>query len=89
MATAHHHQVKEIEVKEIVRSTRARQNLSLAQFGRALGVTRQAIYNWERGINRPDPMLLIKLTIRHSDWRADFARECLITLKPELFEAPE
>lgn len=84
MATAHHHQVK-----EIVRSTRARQNLSLAQFGRAIGVTRQAIYNWERGLNRPDPMLLIKLTIRHSDWRADFARECLITLKPELFEAPE
>ena len=84
MATTHHHQVK-----EIVRSHRARQKLSLAQFGRVIGVTRQAIYNWEQGLNRPDPMLLIELTIRHSDWRADFARECLINLKPELFEAPE
>ena len=36
--------------------------MSARDFGMLLGVSSQAIYNWEQGVARPRPALLEKLT---------------------------
>ena len=44
-----------------VRAQRERFGMSARDFGMLLGVSSQAIYNWEQGIARPRPALLEKL----------------------------
>jgi len=44
-----------------VRAQRERFGMSAHDFGKLLGVSSQAIYNWEHGIARPRPALLEKL----------------------------
>jgi DNA-binding transcriptional regulator YiaG len=45
-----------------VRAQRERFGMSARDFGMLLGVSSQAIYNWEQGVARPRPALLEKLT---------------------------
>jgi DNA-binding transcriptional regulator YiaG len=44
-----------------VRTQRDRLGMSAENFGKLLGVSSQAIYNWERGTARPRSALLAKL----------------------------
>jgi DNA-binding transcriptional regulator YiaG len=46
-----------------VRAHRDRLGMSAEDFGRLLGVSSQAIYNWEHGTARPRPSLLEKLSV--------------------------
>lgn len=44
-----------------VKAHRARLHLSADDFGKLLGVSAQAVYNWEQGKSRPKPKALTKL----------------------------
>ena len=46
-----------------VRAQRDRFGMSAEDFGKLLGVSSQAIYNWEHGSARPRPALLEKLAV--------------------------
>lgn len=48
-------------VAEKIKAERERRGLSLAQFGEQLGVTRQAVCNWELGVTKPNDDMRIKL----------------------------
>lgn len=58
-----------------VRAHRDRLGLSAEDFGRLLGVSSQAIYNWEQGTARPRPAMLDKFaTLRSIGKREALAR---------------
>lgn len=48
-------------VAEKIKEEREKRGLSLAQFGEALGTSRQAVCNWELGISKPSDDMRIKL----------------------------
>lgn len=60
-----------------VRAHRDRLGLSAEDFGRLLGVSSQAIYNWEQGSARPRPAMLDKFAALRSIGK----REALARLK--------
>lgn len=60
-----------------VRAHRDRLGLSAEDFGRLLGVSSQAIYNWEQGSARPRPAMLDKFAALRSIGK----REALTRLK--------
>lgn len=60
-----------------VRAHRDRLGLSAEDFGRLLGVSSQAIYNWEQGSARPRPAMLDKF----ASLRSIGKREALARLK--------
>lgn len=60
-----------------VRAHRDRLGLSAEDFGRLLGVSSQAIYNWEQGTARPRPAMLDKFAALRSIGK----REALARLK--------
>lgn len=51
------------EVGDKIRAYRAMRNLSQPQLAEALGVTKNAITNWENGTSRPDFALIAKLCL--------------------------
>lgn len=70
-------------IAEITKRHREKQNMTLNAFGKALGVTRQAVFNWENGNNQPDKYWLVKIFLDHSDWRFTWALECLVEMDPD------
>lgn len=76
----------------LVRNYRSRQNASLRAFASALSenslesISYQSVKNWEDGIHTPNPMYLLSLALRFSDWRRNFALDALAILKPELYK---
>lgn len=66
-----------MSIAEIVKQTRSRERLSLSEMGKALGVARQTVHQWEKGQATPGLSLLLNATKDYSDWRRDFARACL------------
>jgi transcriptional regulator with XRE-family HTH domain len=71
---------------------RKQAQLTLEAFGRALAellpgysFTKQAVKNWERGVQNPDRYFLLLCALRYGDWRRDWALDCLAVLQPELF----
>jgi transcriptional regulator with XRE-family HTH domain len=72
-------------VSEIVRKTREGQGLSMEAFGAALGVSKQAVSTWEIGRSVPDGLFLFVTAAKFSDWRRDWAHNCLAALRPEVF----
>lgn len=62
-----------------VRAQRDRLGLSAEAFGRLLGVSSQAVYNWEHGVSYPRPALLDKLAALRTVSRRE-ARARLRTL---------
>jgi len=78
-------------IAEITKRVRKEQNMTLDAFGTELGVTRQAVYNWEHGINKPDKYWLVKMFIEYpsKDWRCHWAGECLAELDPYNWERTE
>jgi hypothetical protein len=45
--------------------------------GRALGVSRQAVHQWEKGELPPGLFLLLTTALHSTDWRKDFALAAL------------
>lgn len=69
----------------LVRDTRLARKLTLAKFGEAIGVTRQAVNHWESGRTNPDVAFLLLTAAKFSDWRRDWALDCLHTIRPDTF----
>lgn len=48
-------------IAEKIKEERMRQKLSQDQFAQILGVTKQAVCNWELGISKPNDAMRIRL----------------------------
>lgn len=84
------------DLASVTRNYRKLNSLSQEEFGAALAeqlpeysFTKQAVSQWEKGKNKPDFEFLVLSAMRYSDWRRDWAFECLAALRPEVFSAPE
>jgi len=49
-------------------------------------VTHATVQNWEKGMTEPCTDFLLICLVVHSDWRADWAIECLCAKLPEVFD---
>ena len=79
-------------IPEITRRVRRKNKLTLENFGNQLAkglpgytFTRQAIFNWENDLTRPDRNFLILCTLKYGDWRRDWAFDCLHAIAPDVF----
>jgi len=47
------------------------------------------VRGWEKDKNfyEPDPRLLLECMATYQDWRAEWARDCLRAMFPDLFES--
>jgi hypothetical protein len=50
-------------------------------------LTHSTILNWREGRTVPGTDLLTLILLRHNDWRFNFALECLVTKRPEVWSA--
>lgn len=55
---------------EAIKKARTDAGLTLEQFGEKLGVTKQCVFNWETGVNKPNDQQRLKL---HDDFGLDYA----------------
>lgn len=59
------------------------------QLSSALGkhddVSKTSVANWGQGTFNPDYWMLVYLVTHASGWTADFARDCLAVMKPEMW----
>lgn len=80
-----------MKISYATRHYRKQNKLTLEAFGIALAekfqeytFTRQAVHNWENG-SQPDRNFLLLCALRYSDWRRDWALDCLAAINPDLF----
>jgi len=82
------------EIHEIVKTYRTDQRLSLREFADEInrnlvntGVTYGTVNRWESEDQpyEPDMRLLFECIATYSDWRAEWAADCLKAMWPELF----
>ena len=82
------------EIYQVVKHYRKVRNLSLRAFADAINmkltntsVTHQTVSLWEREQNyyEPDMRLLFECLATYSDWRAEWARDCLRSMWHDLF----
>jgi len=66
-----------VNIPEITANNRTREKLTLQQMGDALGVTKQAVGQWEDGISLPDGIFLCAVAMKCKGWRRDWAWACL------------
>lgn len=78
-----------VNIQTIVTKYRTERSLTLNAFAEAIDVTHPTIRNWEIGATKPDKYFLLALTMRYSDWRRDFALECIQASYPAYLEAAE
>ena len=64
-------------INSLTKAERARQQMTLQQFGDALGVSRQAVHQWESGDNIPDYGRLLVIVETCGDWRKRWAQACI------------
>ncbi len=64
-------------IPTITNETRQKQGMTLQEFGDALGVTKQAVFQWESGELLPGAMLLISVAMKCNGWRRDWAAACI------------
>lgn len=85
-----------LQTNEVVKTYRAKQNLSLRDFADELnrelvntGVTYATVSRWENGNNyyEPDLRLLFECMATYRDWRATWAADCLASMFPDLFQS--
>lgn len=67
---------------QITSEYRKAQKMTLRQFGQALGVSRTAVMEWERGGYLPDEGKLLPLAVRSGGWVREFAFDGLAALQP-------
>lgn len=77
----------------VVSEYRKQRELSLRAFADEIsnglpqdGVTYQSVSNWENGVHSPSFQLLVLMAMRFTDWRHDFAADCLAVINPEYYE---
>ena len=82
------------EIYEVTRAYRKKEKLSLRGFADEINadlvntnVTYGTVSRWEQEVNyyEPDMRLLFECLATYSDWRADWARDCLKSMWPDLF----
>lgn len=82
------------ETPIVTRTYRNAKNLSLRAFAEAVneklintGVSHTHIGRMEQDANyyEPDPRLLFECMATYRDWRAEWARDCLVSMFPDLF----
>ena len=78
-----------MDFSETVKKYRIDQKLALRDFGNLLGVTHTTIANWESGSTVAGKYHLLALAMRYSDWRRDFALDCIQAIDPSYFETAE
>ncbi len=77
------------EISDIVKKYKKQQGLNLRTFAEAISdasgdsYSRQAIHQWEHGVTKPNKFALVKIVMKATDWRLDFATDCLAVLDPE------
>lgn len=49
------------------------------------GITHSTIVNWKKGVSEPNTDFLLACYTAYSDWRRDFALDCLRAKLPEVF----
>ena len=71
---------------------RRRQAMAYRAFADALNehlvntsVTHATVMNWEKGITDPSTDFLLTCLVVHTDWRRQFAIDCLCAKLPEVF----
>lgn len=81
---------------DVTKYYRAQQNISLAKFSDALNeklihtsVTRAAVSSWENEVYGPRAEFLLIVMMVYSDWRMEWAIDCLCAALPEVFERDE
>lgn len=80
-----------MDITQIVRKYRVQHDASLRSFADMLSgnapqsVTHQTVKNWEDGTHLPNYYYLLSLAIHNTDWRREFALECLAVMKPDYF----
>ncbi len=79
-------------ISEITRIERRVQGLTQEKFGEVLcekipgiDLSKQAISNWESGVQTPAYLFLVAVFRSYADWRGDWASTCLQAIKPELW----
>src|SRR3990172_3324753 len=71
-------------IANLIRAQRKQQDMSLKAFGFALGVTKQAVNYWERGIYQPSTEVLFKIKQTAADeWARQLAMDCLSLRFPD------
>jgi len=71
-------------IAKLIRDQREQQDMSLQAFGSALGVTKQAVNYWERGLYRPSTEVLFKIKQTAADeWARQLAMDCLSLRFPD------
>jgi len=77
-------------IDEIVKAYRLDQKMTLRDFAAALSIDGQtisyeAIRKWENGRFKPNYYFLVALSMKTTDWRRDFAFDCLSAIEPDNF----
>jgi transcriptional regulator with XRE-family HTH domain len=82
-----------LSVKDVVKTYRSKMGLSQVELAASLvngilnkKLSRQAVSNWELGIDEPEVTFLLQCMAVHDDWRRQFAADCLCAILPELFQ---
>ena len=71
-------------IADLIRDRRQQQDMSLQAFGSALGVTKQAVNYWERGLYRPSTEVLFKIKqTAVNEWARQLAMDCLSLRFPD------
>jgi transcriptional regulator with XRE-family HTH domain len=85
-----------LQTSEVVKAYRAAQRLSLRDFADELnaklvntGVTYGTVSRWEQEekYHEPDMRLLFECLATYRDWRAEWARDCMVSMFPDLFQS--
>ena len=83
-----------LETPNITKTYRQKKQLSLRGFANEInkelvntGVSHTLVASWEREKKyyEPDMRLLFECIATYSDWRAEWARDCLKSMWPDLF----
>lgn len=60
-------------ISDITKETRIKQDLTLREFGEAVGVSHQAVSRWEQGLSIPTLERLMQIIHDYHDWRKEWA----------------
>jgi DNA-binding XRE family transcriptional regulator len=85
-----------VKVENVVKKYRQARTMTQEQFSDALshslvntGLSRVAVTNWESGKSEPGTDFLLMVMMVYSDWRMEFAIDCLCAKLPEVFVRDE
>ena len=83
-----------LQIHEVIKSWREKQGLSQRAFAKEInkklintGVSHVTVSKWEKEerYEEPKERLLFECMATYRDWRAEWARDCLVSMFPDLF----